>query len=70
MVQPFFIIGAEGDQAIQQRILPRLSCAGNLQNVDLVFPNILKFAGVFCLVFFFGCLVGFLFCFFGGFVCF
>lgn len=48
----FFIIGAEGDQAIQQWILPRLSCAGNLQNVDLVFPNILKYDGFFCLVFF------------------
>ena len=56
---PFFIIGAEGDHAIQQWILPRLSCAGNLQNVDLVFPNIFKFAGVFCWFWVFCFLLGF-----------
>ena len=42
---PFFTIDAEGDQATQHWIPPRLSC---LQNVDLIFPRILKFAGVFC----------------------
>lgn len=41
----FLLLVQNDDRAIQQWILPRLSCAGNLQYVDFVFPSIFKYGG-------------------------